>query len=208
MTRFFGFSQFKRSSIPNGPKVGSGGSLSPRGDYRGPSDAEAAVWLEQLDLIPDAGLLPYNFLAPLGAPPEISLALPCLPDPRDIFPEWAVDAGILRKGLVYYFFRSKEKHQYRIADRIAVQSPANLDYFVREFHTRRYPLEVLYNWMNLRVENLPSTHYRAQLGLQGKVVFVYGGNLGVAQDVDNIVRLGETPRRPRTHSLLARGCGK
>ncbi len=53
LTRFFGFSQFKRSAIPNGPKVGSGGSLSPRGDYRAPSDSEAEVWLEQLELIPD-----------------------------------------------------------------------------------------------------------------------------------------------------------
>ena len=53
LTRFFGFSQFKRSAIPNGPKVGSGGSLSPRGDYRAPSDSDAAAWLEQLDLIPD-----------------------------------------------------------------------------------------------------------------------------------------------------------
>ena len=53
LTRFFQFSQFKRSCIPNGPKVGSGGSLSPRGDYRAPSDSEATAWLEQLDHIPD-----------------------------------------------------------------------------------------------------------------------------------------------------------
>jgi NAD+ synthase (glutamine-hydrolysing) len=46
--RFFGGSQFKRSALPNGPKVGSGGSLSPRGDWRAPSDASAAVWLEEL----------------------------------------------------------------------------------------------------------------------------------------------------------------
>jgi len=46
--RFFKTSQFKRSAIPNGPKVGSGGSLSPRGDWRAPSDAEAEVWLEEL----------------------------------------------------------------------------------------------------------------------------------------------------------------
>ena len=46
--RFFQISQFKRSAIPNGPKVGSGGSLSPRGDWRAPSDACAAVWLEEL----------------------------------------------------------------------------------------------------------------------------------------------------------------
>jgi NAD+ synthase (glutamine-hydrolysing) len=47
--RFFAFSQFKRSAIPNGPKVSSGGALSPRGDWRAPSDASAAVWLAELD---------------------------------------------------------------------------------------------------------------------------------------------------------------
>jgi NAD+ synthase (glutamine-hydrolysing) len=46
--RFFQDSQFKRSAMPNGPKVGSGGSLSPRGDWRAPSDAPATVWLEEL----------------------------------------------------------------------------------------------------------------------------------------------------------------
>lgn len=51
--RFFQISQFKRSCIPNGPKVGSGGSLSPRGDYRAPSDSEAAVWLANAEEIPD-----------------------------------------------------------------------------------------------------------------------------------------------------------
>jgi NAD+ synthase (glutamine-hydrolysing) len=52
--RFFQLSQFKRSCIPNAPKVGSGGSLSPRGDYRAPSDSEAAAWIEQLKQIPDS----------------------------------------------------------------------------------------------------------------------------------------------------------
>nr|MDQ2999430.1 NAD(+) synthase [Chloroflexota bacterium] len=48
LLRFFQLSQFKRSAVPNGPKVGSGGSLSPRGDWRAPSDATAIVWLEEL----------------------------------------------------------------------------------------------------------------------------------------------------------------
>jgi len=51
--RFFKMSQFKRSCAPNGPKVGSGGSLSPRGDYRAPSDSEATVWLEDAARIPE-----------------------------------------------------------------------------------------------------------------------------------------------------------
>lgn len=51
--RFFKTSQFKRSCVPNAPKVGSGGSLSPRGDWRAPSDSEAVVWLADLEGIPD-----------------------------------------------------------------------------------------------------------------------------------------------------------
>jgi NAD+ synthase (glutamine-hydrolysing) len=49
LRRFFAFSQFKRSAMPNGPKVSAGGSLSPRGDWRAPSDASAAAWLEDLE---------------------------------------------------------------------------------------------------------------------------------------------------------------
>jgi NAD+ synthase (glutamine-hydrolysing) len=54
LLRFFEISQFKRSALPNGPKISSGGSLSPRGDWRAPSDAHAAVWLAELDeAVPD-----------------------------------------------------------------------------------------------------------------------------------------------------------
>jgi NAD+ synthase (glutamine-hydrolysing) len=53
--RFFGFSQFKRSAVPNGPKVAAGGSLSPRGDWRAPSDLSARIWLDDVrDNVPDA----------------------------------------------------------------------------------------------------------------------------------------------------------
>jgi NAD+ synthase (glutamine-hydrolysing) len=54
VTRYFA-NQFKRSALPNGPKVLAGGSLSPRGDWRMPSDASAAAWLDELDAnVPDA----------------------------------------------------------------------------------------------------------------------------------------------------------
>ena len=50
--RFFQFSQFKRSAMPNGPKVSAGGSLSPRGDWRAPSDLSARIWLDEIAQIP------------------------------------------------------------------------------------------------------------------------------------------------------------
>jgi NAD+ synthase (glutamine-hydrolysing) len=52
--RFYSFSQFKRSALPNGPKVSAGGSLSPRGDWRAPSDMSARAWLDELrNEVPD-----------------------------------------------------------------------------------------------------------------------------------------------------------
>ena len=54
LVRFFQTSQFKRSALPNGPKVVTGGSLSPRGDWRAPSDGNARVWLDELEAnVPD-----------------------------------------------------------------------------------------------------------------------------------------------------------
>jgi glycosyltransferase involved in cell wall biosynthesis len=140
---------------------------------------------------------------------------------RDIFPQWAVDVGILRKGFIWSYFRGKEIEQYDAADVIAVQSHGDLEYFRRTFREKRYRLEILHNWFNLQEGYLPATNYRISLGLKGKIVFVYGGNLGVAQDVDNLVRLatslaahpkihflfvGEGSEMPRMkHDVLARG---
>jgi NAD+ synthase (glutamine-hydrolysing) len=53
LKRFFETSQFKRSAVPNSPKVGSGGSLSPRGDWRAPSDGNATTWLRNLAEVPN-----------------------------------------------------------------------------------------------------------------------------------------------------------
>jgi NAD+ synthase (glutamine-hydrolysing) len=55
LRRFFQTSQYKRSAIPNAPKVGSGGSLSPRGDWRAPSDGNADTWLRELAEVPATG---------------------------------------------------------------------------------------------------------------------------------------------------------
>ena len=56
LKRYFGFAQFKRSALPNGPKVSAAGSLSPRGDWRAPSDGNAQAWLDELrHALPELG---------------------------------------------------------------------------------------------------------------------------------------------------------
>ena len=122
---------------------------------------------------------------------------------RDIFPQWAVDAGILKKRIVWRFFREKERAQYDASDVIAVQSRGDLRYFQEHFPRKNYRLTVLYNWARSSEAGLPATSYRSRLGLRDKVVFVYGGNLGVAQDVDNLIRLAASlTGRPEIHFLL------
>ncbi|MFH1288527.1 MAG: glycosyltransferase family 4 protein, partial [bacterium] len=122
---------------------------------------------------------------------------------RDIFPQWVVDSGILKKGPIYWFFKWKEIEQYDVADVIGVQSPANLSYFAERGLDKRYRLEVLYNWTKLKETDIPYSNYREQYGLKGKVVFFYGGNIGIAQDMDNIIRLAENLRdEPEAYFLL------
>ena len=149
---------------------------------------------------------PSIFFGPLVRRLKSLWACPAYLILRDIFPEWAVDAGIFRRGLAYRYFRRMETYQYEIADLIAVQSPGNLEYFARAFPQKQFRLKVLYNWTSLAEPDLAHTNYRARLGLEKKLVFVYGGNIGVAQDIDNLLRLAArlTPR-PNIHFLLVGG---
>jgi glycosyltransferase involved in cell wall biosynthesis len=126
---------------------------------------------------------------------------------RDIFPQWAVDAGVLQKGLVYGYFRRKELEQYAAADVIGVQTPVNLEYFSEQLPEKKYRLEILFNWTPLQEPGLPQTDYRTQLQLQHKTVFFFGGNIGVAQDMDNVIRLAESLQRNERVFFLLVGEG-
>lgn len=117
---------------------------------------------------------------------------------RDIFPKWAVDAGVMRRGPVWAFFRYRELQQYAAADVVGVELPRNLEYFRTGVPKGRYRLEVLYNWMALGSEKLPASDLRSRLSVRDEVVFLYGGNVGVAQDMGNLVRLAARfPRHPK-----------
>jgi glycosyltransferase involved in cell wall biosynthesis len=108
---------------------------------------------------------------------------------RDIFPQWALDTGVLKKGLVFKLLQFYEYKQYKSADFIGVQSPRNLDYFDNLNLKNKFNVEVLYNWVNLKELNFEKTNYRSSLNLNNKIVFFYGGNIGIAQDLDCVIRL-------------------
>jgi len=113
---------------------------------------------------------------------------------RDIFPRWALDVGLLREGVLYRYLKRRELEQYAVADRIGVESAGNLPYLLAELPGYQGRIDVLYNWSDMRKKPQPGNVWRKRLGLQGKVVFLYGGNIGVAQDMDNILRLAVSLR--------------
>jgi glycosyltransferase involved in cell wall biosynthesis len=118
---------------------------------------------------------------------------------RDLFPDWAVDAGVLRKGLTYRVFKAVERFQYRQADVIGVQTPANAP-LVATDAPRGTRIEVLYNW--LAAPAAPDTGPLPDgLGhwMGGRTVFVYAGNIGVAQDLDAFLDIA--PRFAQRHDL-------
>ncbi len=111
---------------------------------------------------------------------------------RDIFPQWVVDNGLISKNSpIYYYFKFFEAINYAAANVIAVQSPSNQAYFEYNKKYKR-KLDVLYNWSSVEKVQKNNDFYRKKLGLTDKVVFFYGGNIGHAQDMMNLVRLSKS----------------
>ena len=123
---------------------------------------------------------------------------------RDIFPQWAIDSGLVSKySPICWYFKCFESISYCVADRIGVQTPGNMEYFQKYSTKFRGRLEVLYNWAKERDKEYQFGVWREKLGLQEKVVFFFGGNLGHAQDMMNIVRLAANLKdRSEAHFLL------
>jgi len=112
---------------------------------------------------------------------------------RDIFPEWAVDMGLMGRGLPYRFFDSVARYQYSVADVIGVQTPGNRRYFDRWKEQPGRQLEVLQNWLDKPLQVRCSIRVD-ETALAGRKVFVYAGNMGVAQGMDILLDLAEELR--------------
>jgi glycosyltransferase involved in cell wall biosynthesis len=112
---------------------------------------------------------------------------------RDIFPEWAVDMGLMGRGLSYRFFDAVARYQYSVANVIGVQTPGNLGYFDEWRLQPGRQLEVLQNWLDKSA--LARCPIRVnETSLAGRKVFVYAGNMGIAQGMDILLGLAEQLR--------------
>jgi glycosyltransferase involved in cell wall biosynthesis len=109
---------------------------------------------------------------------------------RDIFPAWALDLGLIKKGLTFYFFRMFEKFQYSVADCIGVQSIGNLGYFKSWPSFIHKKVEVLQNWLTSKPFSNCSVDI-STLPIANRKIFVYAGNMGLAQGMGDLLVLAE-----------------
>ena len=115
---------------------------------------------------------------------------------RDIFPEWAADLGIIsRRGILYRFLSLVADNQYSVADTIGIQSPGNYIYFRHWSIKFNKHVEVLHNWLSESKVKSGSI-VLSSTKLADRKIFIYAGNMGVAQGVQIFLDLA--------HALILR----
>jgi glycosyltransferase involved in cell wall biosynthesis len=125
---------------------------------------------------------------------------------RDIFPEWTLDLGILKKGPIYYLFKLVATYQYSVADIIGVQTYSNLKYLEKWEKKPNRKLEVLNNWL-ADIDVQKTSISLIDTYLYGRKIFVYIGNMGVAQGMDILVDLAESFKKRQDIGFLFVGRG-
>lgn len=126
---------------------------------------------------------------------------------RDVFPQWVIDHGLIKeKSAIAAYFRKFEKINYKAADKIGLQSPKNQEWFNSKFKIDK-KTEVLFNWSDEKPLTNTSSFYREKYKLQDKVIFFYGGNMGEAQDMMNLVRLAKNLSLLREVHFVFAGSG-
>jgi glycosyltransferase involved in cell wall biosynthesis len=125
---------------------------------------------------------------------------------RDLFPDWAVDMGLMGRGLIYRFFDAIARYQYSVADVIGVQASGNQKYFNQWLERSGRKLEVLPNWLD-RAPNSTCSIRVNNTALMGRKVFVYAGNIGVAQGMEILLDLAEKIRNRSDIGFLIVGRG-
>ena len=109
---------------------------------------------------------------------------------RDMFPQWVIDEGLIKEGSpIARYFRFFERLNYKTSDCIGLMSQANLILF-HKLHPGYPNAQILMNWANTEpLQTQSEKNWREEWQLHGKLVFFYGGNIGHAQDMTNLMRL-------------------
>lgn len=121
---------------------------------------------------------------------------------RDIFPEWLVDLKIINKGIIYNILKKISSFQYSLPDVIGIQSKNNYKFID---HNYRNKIQVLDNW--LKIPHISKNSYVIPMVDFKKKIFVYSGNIGVAQNTSVFIKLANKFKDNKTVIFLFIGSG-
>ena len=111
---------------------------------------------------------------------------------RDIFPQNVRDLGLLNNRLLFNYFRKKEKQLYDISDYIGCMSEGNIQYVLEHSNINENKLEILYNWGKINYDDkLSDVNYKKKYGLGNKFVAIFGGNIGLPQELEFLLELAK-----------------
>lgn len=113
---------------------------------------------------------------------------------QDIFPQNAIDLGVLKSSLLIRFFKHLEQLSYRSADRILVHSEGNLSFLQTHHPDLKHKLSVLHNWIDTKQFNgvTRTNKYRNLYGLHGKFIVLFAGVMGPSQGLDFVLRVAQS----------------
>jgi len=111
---------------------------------------------------------------------------------RDIFPQNVRDLELLNNRLLFNYFRKKEKELYDISDYIGCMSEGNIKYVLEHNNLDENKLEILYNWGKVNHNNkIAGINYKGKYGLEDKFIAVFGGNIGLPQELEFLLKLAK-----------------
>lgn len=128
---------------------------------------------------------------------------------QDIFPQNAIDLGILKNSLIIRYFEKMEHDIYRLADQITVHSDGNREFLVEKKKISQDKIVTLHNWVDIEAYRAFDTDgfYRKRFGIEGKFVFFFGGIIGPSQGLDRAIEAADKVKDVEDIVLLFVGDG-
>lgn len=131
---------------------------------------------------------------------------------KDIFPQNALDIGMLRKNIIYYYFRNIEKKLYNISDYLGCMSKRNVEYLLENNDIEKKKFFILENWSSnygkTELINGEKEKLLDKYSLKNKFILIFGGNIGPANELEFLIELAKRVRENKVEDVVFLIIGK
>ena len=151
---------------------------------------------------------PSIFLSPLILFLKLRNMCPSYLILRDLFPKWAKDLNLINNSFIYHIFNIFFLFQLYIADIVGIQSKSNQKFLPKKILHKKINVKLLNNWYSPVTKTQKTKINLKKIILRSKKVFVYAGNIGLAQNVETLVNLAERLKDEKEIGFLFIGRGR